>query len=70
MEEKFEIIRERLNAKFDDLLKQLDTVYAPRVVDKTELKTIEANIQQDEKEDLRKRHMQQEEALKQQEENN
>nr|WP_075574011.1 hypothetical protein [Ezakiella massiliensis] len=75
MEDKFERIKEELNAKIDGLMHKLDTVYTPVVKETRVLKTVEAESVSkepvmDHKEELRIRHQQQEAELKNKEEEN
>lgn len=74
MEERFELIRKNLNEKIDVLMHKLDTVYTPVKREKRVLKTVEAApvdevTVMDKNEELRLRHQQQEEELKEKQEN-
>lgn len=74
MEEKFELVRKNLNEKIDVLMHKLDTIYTPVKREKRVLKTVEAAPVEDapvmdKNEELRLRHQQQEEELKNREEN-
>ena len=75
MEDRFERIKEDSNAKIDGLMHKLDTVYTPVVKETRKLKTVEAEPVSEEpvmdrKQELRMRHQQQEEELKNKEEEN